>query len=150
MDSSYSHRLTHSTVGCIACVAICAALAGCGPAGKRLIPVTGSVTVNGKPAAGASILFHSDDPNAPTATGSVAADGTFSIVSGLDAGIAVGKYKVTVIWPDASKKPTEVQIMMGTAEPGPDLLRGKYAAKDSTTLSVEITSSTTTLPPFEL
>jgi len=122
---------------------------GCGSS-VSLVPATGSVTVKGKPAAGANILFHSQIADAVTPSGVVGANGTFKLMSGLDPGIAPGKYKVTIVWPDPSKKPTDVQIMMGTAEPGPDMLKGKYAAKANTPLTADITSSTTTIPAFEL
>ncbi|MCA9192368.1 MAG: hypothetical protein KDB03_11420 [Planctomycetales bacterium] len=124
-------------------------LSGCASS-TDLVQVSGSVTVNEKPAAGATVLFHPEDPAAVTASGSVAEDGTFTLVSAMQNGIAPGKYKVTVTWPDASKQPTKEQIMMGTAEPGPDLLKGKYASRDRTSLTAEITPSTTTLNPFEL
>jgi hypothetical protein len=125
-------------------------LSGCGGTGNNLVPVTGSVSVNGKPAGEASVLFHSEISDAVTPSAVTKADGTFTVMSGLEPGIAPGKYKVTIVWPDASKKPTQAQIMMGTAEPGPDLLKGKYAAKATTKLTAEVTSSTTALPAFEL
>ncbi|MFN9347008.1 MAG: hypothetical protein ACK6DQ_10460, partial [Planctomycetota bacterium] len=34
---------------------------GCGKAGPALVPVTGSVTVDGKPANGATVIFHPTD-----------------------------------------------------------------------------------------
>lgn len=129
---------------------ICIFLSGCSSNSDKLFLVSGSVTVDGKPADGASILFHPDDPAAVTASGVVNADGTFTLVSAMNEGVAAGKYRVTVTWPDPSKKPTKEQLMMGTAEPGPDLLKGKYATRDQTSLTAEISSSTTVLPPFEL
>lgn len=125
-------------------------LTGCGSAGNALIPVTGSVTVKGKPAEGASLLFHSDISDATTPSAVTKADGSFTIMSGLDAGIAPGKYKVSIVWPDPSKKPTQAQLMMGTDEPGPDMLKGKYASKAVTKLTAEITSSTKEIPAYEL
>lgn len=95
-------------------------------------------------------MFHAENPEQSTATGVVDAKGGFSLVSGMDAGIAPGKYIVTVTWPDPSKEPTQAQIMMGTDEPGPDLLKGKYSSKAKTSLTAEIDDTTTTLPPFAL
>ena len=123
--------------------------AGCSSS-PRLVPVTGSVTVGGKPAVGAIVMFHPADPAAATASAVAEADGTFKIVSGGEPGILAGKYQVTVMWPDPDKQPTQAQIMMGTAEPGPDLLKGKYSTKAVTKLTADITSSTTTLPPLDL
>ncbi len=138
-----------SSLNLALCASLCMYLTGC-DAGTRLVPVTGSISVKGKPAAGASILFHAEDPAAQTVSAVTAEDGTFSLMSGTEPGIAPGNYVVTVTWPDASKKPTSAQIMMGTADAGPDLLKGKYATKSASTLKVEITTSTTALPAFEL
>jgi hypothetical protein len=125
------------------------ALGGCDSAPTR-VPVTGSVSVNGKPAEGAILMFHPSDPKEATASAVAEADGSYKIVSGGESGLIQGKYQVTVIWPDPSKKPTQAQIMMGTAEPGPDLLKGKYSSKTTSPLSAEITSTSAKLPPFEL
>ena len=76
--------------------------------------------------------------------------GAFKPISQSLAGMRAGHYKVTIVWPDPSKKPTEAQKMMGTADVGPDLLLGKYSLKSSTSLTVDITDSTTALPPFAL
>ncbi|MCA9133125.1 MAG: hypothetical protein KDA45_08215 [Planctomycetales bacterium] len=124
-------------------------LSGCDTAPK-LVPVSGSVTVKGKEVAGAVVLFHPLDPELMPASGVTAGDGTFTLVSGPDAGIRPGKYKVTVTWPDPKFKPSKAAVMMGTAEDGPDLLKGRYATKDKTTLTAEIAADTTQLPPFEL
>jgi predicted small lipoprotein YifL len=40
---------------------IAIALTGCGSGGPTLLPVTGSVTVDGKPANGATLIFHPTD-----------------------------------------------------------------------------------------
>lgn len=132
-------------VGLLVGVLVC----GCSQ-GPRLVPVTGSVTVGGKPANGAVIMFHPEDPAQTTASGVADNAGNFKLISSAEAGVQTGRYKVTVIWPDPAKKPTEAQIMMGTADAGPDLLKGKYAARDSSPLSVEITEDSQALPPFEL
>lgn len=134
--------------GCVSLL-LCVLACGCSR-GPALVPVDGKVTVAGKPAEGAVVMFHPEDSTQSTASGVAGADGTFKLVSSAEAGIPAGRYKVTVIWPDPSKKPTQAQIMMGTADAGPDLLKGKYAARDSTPLSVEVNGQTRTLPPFEL
>lgn len=130
-------------------VVLACLVVGCSES-KSLQPVTGIVTVQGKPASGAVIMFHPENPEQTTVTGVVDTEGRFSLVSGMDAGIAAGKYIVTVTWPDPSKEPTQAQIMMGTDEPGPDLLKGKYSSKAKTSLTAEIDNTTTTLPAFTL
>jgi hypothetical protein len=126
-------------------------LSGCG-GGNSLVPVTGKVLSKGQPAAGATLLFHPaiNDVNAQTASAVADENGVYTISSGLEKGILPGSYSVTVTWPDPSVKPTQAQIMMGMVEPGPDMLKGRYSDKNSTTLKVEITGSTTEIPPLEV
>ena len=118
--------------------------------GPRLVPVTGKVTVAGKPAEGAIVMFHPNDATLPTGSATAAADGTISPFTNSEPGLMEGSYKVTIMYPDPSKKPTQAQIMMGTADVGPDLLKGKYASKGTTTLTAEVNASSNSLPPFEL
>jgi hypothetical protein len=130
---------------------VCCALALGGCSGSGLVPITGTVMVDGSPAAGAVLLFHpADDPRGTVATGVVEADGRYKLVSNMQEGAAPGKYKVAITWPDPKVQPTESQKMMGMVEPGPDLLKGKYATRESTTLTAEITGSTKEIPPFDL
>jgi hypothetical protein len=121
---------------------------GCG--GPKLVDVTGTITVDGRPAEGAALLFHPESGTGSVSSGVANSEGKFSLVSNMEKGVLPGRYKVTVIWPDPSRKPTETQIMMGTAEPGPDLLKGRYASKDKSGLTAEIVASSKALPPFEL
>ncbi len=135
----------------ICCFVSCSSLmlSGCNSAAK-LIPIDGAISVNGKPAEGAILMFHPVDPKDATGSAVAEADGTFKVVTNGEPGLIQGKYQVTVMYPDPTKKPTQAQIMMGTAEPGPDLLKGKYSSKTATPLSVEVTSATSKLPPFDL
>lgn len=124
-------------------------LSGCSK-GPRLVPVTGKVTVGGKPAEGAIAMFHPDDAQLPTSSATATADGTLNPYTNSEPGLMEGHYKVTITYPDPTKKPTQAQIMMGTADVGPDLLKGKYGAKATTPLSADVKAGVTTLPPFEL
>lgn len=125
-------------------------VAGC-DSGPRLIPVTGSVTVDGTPAEGATLIFHPADTESQSlATANVGADGKFSTISDLKPGINAGNYKVTIVWPDPSIKPTEAQKMTGMFGDAPDLLNGRFDTPAKTNLSANITDATTELPAFEL
>lgn len=125
------------------------AFTGCSSS-PRLVPVTGKVTVGGKPAEGAVVMFHPEDATQTTSSATATADGTLSPSTNAVPGLIVGKYKVTVTYPDPTKKPTPAQLMMGTADAGPDLLKGKYGSKATTTLSIEVTPTSKTFGPFEL
>ena len=118
---------------------------------RGLVVVKGKITSNGKPAAGAVLMFYPDDnPTGVTASGTSAEDGSFVLTSGVDKGVSPGTYTVTVVWPDPSVKPTAAQIMQGLIEQGPDLLKGAYATKSASKLKAEIDSSTIELPPIEV
>jgi hypothetical protein len=125
---------------------------GCG-GGPRLVPVKGSVKVDGKPAAGAVVTFHIVDGGmeAFPSTAITGEDGSFTLTTGEKGGAQPGKYKVTVVWPDPTKKPTQAEMMMGaTAMDGPDLLNGKYATSAKSGLECEIKSGATDIAPFDL
>ena len=126
-----------------------ALIAGCG--GPGLLKVSGKITVDGAPAVGAVLLFHPmDNKDASIASGVAGSDGTFTLTSGIIPGVSAGKYAISVTWPDPSHKPTEAQKMRGEAEPGADLLKGRYVIKEKSGLTAEISSSTKELPPFAL
>lgn len=134
----------------VACLSLVLLFLGCGPSGPQIVHVVGSITVGGKPAEGAILYFHPATDALSTASATAKPDGTFVVMYNSAEGIPVGKYKVTAIWPDPAKKPTQAQLMMGTAEVGPDLLKGKYATKAGTSLEVDITGQTKELPAFNL
>ncbi len=118
-----------------------------------LNPVTGRVTVAGKPAIGASVIFLPEgkvDLKTVPSSGSVGEDGAFTLSTGDKPGAPAGKYVVAVIWPDPSKKPTATQKMMGMAPDAPDLLGGRYATREKSTLRAEVKPGENRLEPFQL
>ena len=132
---------------------ICAnslALIGCGK-GSGLVPVTGKITVDGKPAEGAVLLFHpTSSENTSIASAVAKEDGSFAPVTNSEPGIVAGSYKVSITWPDPKVKPSERELMMGTAEPGPDLLKGRYQTKEKSDVTVDVAGDTKELPSIDL
>lgn len=130
------------------------AAAGCGGSSGSLVPATGKVSVDGSPASGAVVLFYPvGSAQMDVASGQAGSDGVYKLTSNLKEGIAPGTYQVTVTWPDPAvkAKPGSNKMMMSTdIETPPDLLNGRYAAKDKSGLKTEITSSTKQIPPFDL
>jgi hypothetical protein len=108
------------------------ALAGCG--GLKLVPVSGKVTLNGKPLSGGGVSFSPDASRGNKARvsclGRINAQGHYELstsgVKGSDSGkgAPLGWYKVTLV----------------TTLPGsPEIsLPGKYLDPDKTPLSVEV------------
>ena len=132
----------------VSSIVFLAFLTGCG-GGTKVVQVSGSVSVDGKPADGAALLFF------PAGDGSVAsatcnAEGKYKLFCDGEPGIPQGSYSVAIRWPDPAVKPTPAQKMTGMFEEGPDLLKGKYESKQKTTLKADITASTSELPLFDL
>jgi hypothetical protein len=76
-----------------------ACLAGCGGPAERLVPVSGKVTVNGRPLPGGKVVFHPDAGKGNTSRqvprGTLDAQGVYRLSTGDRAGAPLGWYKVT-------------------------------------------------------
>lgn len=120
---------------------------GCGNSGPKLYAVKGSVKVDGKPAANATVFLHRKgrtDPAEPTPYGRCGADGSFAVTTVKDGdGAQSGDYLVTVVWPDMSKEPN------GSGE-RPDLLRGTYAGVGNSSIKATVEAKDNTLPEIAL
>ena len=90
----------------------CAALVlllslGCG-ASPKARPVSGTLFVDGRPAAGATVFLHptgSQDGKPILPSGRVEADGSFRVSTfGHQDGAPPGDYAVTVVWPHVSQQ----------------------------------------------
>jgi hypothetical protein len=125
------------------------ALASCG-SGDELSPVTGSVRVDGKPAQRAVVMFHPENPTSVhevSATAVTAEDGTFTLATGAKYGVKPGKYVVTITWPDPKAAP---RMLAGNSPDPPDVLGGKYATREKTTLRADVKPGSNSLDSFEL
>ena len=73
-------------------------IVGCGSRGPTLLPVSGTVTLNGKPMADAEVTFAPDPSNAEITMGSdtTGPQGNYKAMSQGRSGLAAGKYTVTV------------------------------------------------------
>ncbi len=133
--------------------AICLANSlGCGGDGRvDVYPVSGKVTVKGQPAAGAKVIFYSQNaelqtPGIPIPEGTVAEDGSYRLKSYKDGdGAPAGDYAVTVVWN---------QVIEAAADPESvverDRLAGRYASPDQSGLKASVKEVENQLPPFEL
>jgi hypothetical protein len=133
---------------------------GCGgSADARLVPVSGQVFVQGRPAAGATVIFHPmealvaaptnrGDSNTPLRqfpTATVADDGSFQLTT-LKArdGAPPGQYRVSIFWSESYRDDE------GDWVTGPDKLGGRYAYPMTSGLSATIEQGENQLPRFEL
>lgn len=145
------HQLTQMLrfMTCSLLLLSCLSLPGCSET-KKLVPVTGSVKVKGKWADGANVILHPEEAGIGNASGVTDDTGTFTLVSSLQEGVQPGKYRVTITWPDESKRKKEAFEQMGSNEDPPDQLKGRYASPKDTPLKAEIAADTTEIPAFEL
>jgi hypothetical protein len=127
--------------------ALTLACVSCGK-GPKIYPVSGKVTWNGAPAAGAAVFFRrpggalQDDP---LIMGVVGEDGSFEIVCGsLGKGAPLGEYDVLIEWKQALGRGK------GLAGRARDRLQGRYADPKHPLLRATVEARTNTLPPFEL
>ncbi|HEX6961100.1 MAG TPA: hypothetical protein VF175_04485 [Lacipirellula sp.] len=82
---------------------ICGAAIGCGEPGPELIPVSGKVTIDGKPAAEGSVMFISTVNPMTKLIGSIESDGTYSVITQRKPGAPAGEYRVTVFVTETPK-----------------------------------------------
>ncbi len=126
-----------AAVACVSCAG-----------GQKVYPVRGQVLFQGKPAAGATVVFHpvSADPKAverpPTPTGTVQPDGSFTLSTyPYGDGAPPGEYKVAVVWLDREK------AVEGSV---PNRLPAKYASPQDSGLTATVNAGPTELQPFQL
>jgi len=119
-----------------------------GPPKKVCYPVKGELTVGGKPAEGATVMFQPKDANPtdwsagyPRAT--VAADGKFQVSTyGENDGAPAGDYVILITWEAPNPANEEAS--------GPDRLGGRYINPEKSTLTAKIEPRPTELPPIKL
>lgn len=119
------------------CLAIVPLLSGCG-SGPRLYPVTGKVTLDGAPVAGAAVTFVPDPAKGNTlkiiATGQSGPDGTFTLKTEGDAGAPAGWYQVSVM--------TRMSGMMtGSADARAQAINPRFEQAATSGIAVEVVAA---------
>jgi hypothetical protein len=135
-------RLLHGTLVAL----LPFAALSCGGAEDRLpvYPVRGQLFVDGKPAAGAYVLFHpsSDaDTQATRPRGQVTQDGTFVLSTyGANDGAPMGDYVVTIDWR---------RTVPGHGPRGPSLVSPEYGTPRESPLRATVKAESNSLAPFQ-
>lgn len=130
----------------ILCLVAGATVSGCsGKDGVPVYPVSGSIAINGTPAAGAIIGLHpvsgDFDRRGTRPGGVVADDGTFKLSTyGVNDGAPKGEFVVCVIWPQ----------FPGRDDPGDDRLRSVFADPRTSKIRVTIEERSNSLTPMAL
>ncbi len=126
---------------------LCSLAIGCGPSEQRpeLFPAHGSLLINGKPAAGAFVIFYPTDNRSfdergtrPKAT--VREDGSFEVTTyQAGDGIPLGDYELGVMWIDDPESSNAT-----------DRLQGRFADPKRSDLRASILPRDNALDPIEL
>jgi len=108
-------------------------LAGCG---GDLVSVKGVVTIDGQPLGTGNISFHPVD-GGPVGHGAIQSDGSFTIRTATEKGLAPGAYRVTVVATGEAPEPTPQN-----PEPIPQLLvPPRYGKPETSGLEYTVPSS---------
>ena len=110
----------------------------------KTVPVSGIITLDGNPLAGANVLYVPTDPKVNAFSGTTNAEGKYSLSQGLNKGAVPGSYKVVVehfVKADGATVPAELSAdleqmkMAGLAKPS---LPDKYMNYASTDLTATV------------
>lgn len=126
------------------------ALTGCGSDQTKVYPVEFQVTVQGKPAVGATVIFHpvgKADPKTPLPMGKVDQSGTVKLSTfAQNDGAPAGEYTITVTWHDVYSTPDQVNAVSPR-----DKLNGKYSKPDAPSAPrATVEKQPNTLRPLQL
>ena len=119
----------------IASIAVVAS--GCKNSDEPLVPFSGRVLVDGKPAAGAAIAFHpADASNGTHPVAQVDVNGDFQLTTIRSGdGALPGEYRVTLTW---YVSPPRKKGVEGEESPVRNLIPNKYARGETTPLTTTI------------
>ncbi len=142
---SYARSTRHLGLALIAGL-----LVGCGNNPLGLQPVTGTVTVDGKPAAGVRLVFcpvnASEEAMKQRPMGTTDEQGKYSLTTFvLGDGAPPGDYKISATWLSAPKQ----AVIDERGSVGTDRFMNKYAIPDQSGLTAKIDEDTTELPVME-
>lgn len=147
--SQYMTRWTGA--GALLLAALSLAATGCGKSGGyKVVPVSGTVTIDGKPAANIAVVFQpvasGKGEAGPGSTGVTDAQGRFTLIlTGTDKrpGAVVGRHRVTFSGMAAQRDETDDTVKPGPPDPVP----AKYREKP---LEFEVPASGTDKADFKL
>ncbi|MGE3821108.1 MAG: carboxypeptidase-like regulatory domain-containing protein [Isosphaeraceae bacterium] len=128
--------------------ALLLALVGCGESGPKLVPVSGVVTLNGKPLEGAEVSFVPDPTNKDSTPGNdkTGPEGNYKAMFQGRSGLAPGKYVVLI-----SKKADAPPGIVLPPEMQMDTFQQEMAGLRKETLPSKYTDAMKTeQPPIEV
>lgn len=132
-------RLTAASVSQLCLLACCFAVAGCGDSSApRLAQVTGTVTYQGKPLAGAYVSFAPEEPGQRAASGSTDASGKYRLTTFTNFdGAVLGKHRVMIRGEEPPDDPNKAADDI-TLKRGKLLTPRKYTDPATSGLTAEV------------
>lgn len=128
-----TNRQQWITIALVSCGSL--ALIGCG--GVYDASVQGIVTLDNNPIPRGTVSF-SPVSDGPAAFGQIAADGSYTLNTGREAGLPLGQYRVSVV---ANEPPAvERTASGGPPPPGPPITPAWYRSPTSSGLEVKVDS----------
>jgi hypothetical protein len=126
---------------------------GCGGNNGQLdvYPVSGIVTLQGKPIEGATVMFFGQDEHlravgVPIPEGTTDASGKFELTTyEAGDGAPAGNYAVSITWMEETGNSDDPELVTRR-----DRLKNRYASPDSSDLTAMVEADDNELPPFEL
>jgi hypothetical protein len=142
---------------CALTMAVVIGLSGCGGSKppefvERMVPATGTVTLDGEPLEGAIVEFHPDAKGngAEVAVGTTDAQGKYELITPIarrtleeSKGAVPGKYRVIIqktVMPDGSPVPPDTTDADAEADGARQLLPPRYSDLEQTTLTADVES----------
>jgi len=91
---------------------LAALLIGCGESGPSLVPISGTVTLNGAPLEGATVVFTPDASNelGQPAMDTTGPNGNFKAMTNNRSGVVPGKYRVSIVKAPAPPESTSPEF----------------------------------------
>jgi len=158
IDWSPLHLISRSLAAAAAIAGLSLLAVGCGDR-LRTVPVTGSVRVDGKPAAGVQVVLHPVDTADPRLaklrpTGRTDADGSYRIGTyEMADGAPVAEYRVTAEWFTGGP----VTTTSATADPEAnaaatqtDRFGGRFANPETSALKASVGRLSSSIPAIDL
>jgi hypothetical protein len=108
-------------------------VSGCGDAGPELVPVVGTVRIDGQPATEGAVTYRHASTGAFEASGLIQPDGTYKLMQKDREGAQVGQYRVVVFVRKTPKTPTGEMAGLPAI-----IVNQKFTNPKTTPLSVEV------------
>lgn len=126
----------------VACLSV---VLGCGRGGEGLAVVKGKITYKGKPVPNGTVNYLPADPNKPSATGEIQADGSYAMQTYLGSrpsqGAVIGKHKVVIVaMQDMASRLPEERVPLP-----PPIVPIKYTSPATSDLKAEVEDKENTI-----